>query len=265
MFIPPSLWLLVVGSFTANAYGLGPRPDARKNFFRIQLFAVSIRKCYDAPLRFHCRLDARRMDALSPHDSSTVDRELLARVAKGNQEAFDRLYEQTSSLLYTLVLPIVANPRDAADPLQQGELALWRRAPNIHPDGSRSGTKSREFPTRRPGGRRATGREAEPVRAGRARPGRGPRDGAAPGGRVPVVQHPAWAIPERRDHAPLRAAAPDAPARTQVQNHDRTLRTRRLHHHQPERGEARVQGAYPDCAAEPGIATCLLLDPADPA
>src|SRR5438445_13693939 len=104
MFIPPSLWLLVVGSFTANAYGLGPRPDARKNFFRIQLFAVAIRKCYDAPLRFHWRLDARRMDALSPHDSSTVDRELLARVAKANEQAFDPLDAQTRSSLHTCVL-----------------------------------------------------------------------------------------------------------------------------------------------------------------
>src|SRR5438445_12496423 len=113
MFIPPSLWLLVVGSFTANAYGPGLPADAQKNFFQIQLFAVSLRKCYDAPLRFHCRVDSRRMDALSPQDSSTVDRELLARVAKGNQEPFDRLYEQNSSLLYTLVLRIDGNRRAA--------------------------------------------------------------------------------------------------------------------------------------------------------
>src|SRR5712691_8970826 len=133
MFIPPSLWLLAIGSFTANAYEPGHPPDARKNFFRIQLFAVSIRKCYDAPLRFHCRLDARRMDALSPQNSFSVDRELLARVAKGNQEAFDRLYEQTSSLLYTLVLRIVRNPGDAADLLQEVYLEAWRKASNYDP------------------------------------------------------------------------------------------------------------------------------------
>jgi len=73
------------------------------------------------------------MDALSPHDSSTVDRELLARVAKGNQEAFDRLYEQTSSLLYTLVLRIVGNPGDAADLLQEVYLEAWRKASNYDP------------------------------------------------------------------------------------------------------------------------------------
>src|SRR5207247_1256232 len=53
----------------------------------IHLFAVSGRKCYDAPV--------------SLKHPSTVDHTLLARVAKGDQEAFERLYEQTSSLLYT--------------------------------------------------------------------------------------------------------------------------------------------------------------------
>src|SRR5437660_5209352 len=130
MFIPPSLWLLIVGSFTDNAYESGHPSDARNNFFRTQLFAVSIRKCYDAPLRFHCKLDARRSDALSPQNSSSVDRDLLPRVAKGNQEAFARLYEQTSSLLYTLVLRIVRNPGDAADRLQEVYLEAWRKASN---------------------------------------------------------------------------------------------------------------------------------------
>ena len=125
--------MLIVGSFTANAYEPGHPSDARNNFFRTQLFAVSIRKCYDAPLRFHCKLDARRMDALSPQNSSSVDRELLARVAKGNQEAFARLYEQTSSLLYTLVLRIVRNPGDAADLLQEVYLEAWRKASNYDP------------------------------------------------------------------------------------------------------------------------------------
>ena len=73
------------------------------------------------------------MDALSPQNSSSVDRELLARVAKGNQEAFDRLYEQTSSLLYTLVLRIVRNPGDAADLLQEVYLEAWRKASNYDP------------------------------------------------------------------------------------------------------------------------------------
>src|SRR5207249_1722852 len=82
----------------------------------IHLFAVSGRKCYDAPV--------------SLKNPSTVDHTLLARVAKGDQEAFERLYEQTSSLLYTLVLRIVGKPADAADLLQEVYLEAWRKASN---------------------------------------------------------------------------------------------------------------------------------------
>jgi RNA polymerase sigma-70 factor (ECF subfamily) len=74
--------------------------------------------------------DSRRKDALSPKNPSTVDHTLLARVAKGDQEAFERLYEQTSSLLYTLVVRIVGKPADAADLLQEVYLEAWRKASN---------------------------------------------------------------------------------------------------------------------------------------
>src|SRR3989454_1890494 len=70
------------------------------------------------------------MDALSPKHPSTVDHTLLARVAKGDQEAFERLYAQTSSLLYALVLRIVGKPADAADLLQEVYLEAWRKASN---------------------------------------------------------------------------------------------------------------------------------------
>ena len=70
------------------------------------------------------------MDALSPKHPSTVDHTLLARVAKGDQEAFERLYAQTSSLLYTLVLRIVGKPADASDLLQEVYLEAWRKASN---------------------------------------------------------------------------------------------------------------------------------------
>jgi RNA polymerase sigma-70 factor (ECF subfamily) len=67
---------------------------------------------------------------MSPNNPSTVDRTLLARVAKGDQEAFERLYAQTSSLLYTLVLRIVGKPADASDLLQEVYLEAWRKASN---------------------------------------------------------------------------------------------------------------------------------------
>ena len=67
---------------------------------------------------------------MSLKNPSTVDHTLLARVAKGDQEAFERLYEQTSSLLYTLVLRILGKPADAADLLQEVYLEAWRKASN---------------------------------------------------------------------------------------------------------------------------------------
>jgi RNA polymerase sigma-70 factor, ECF subfamily len=73
------------------------------------------------------------MDALSPKNPSSVDRNLLARIAKGNQEAFEQLYMQTSPLLYTLVLRIVGKPPEAADLLQEVYLEAWRKASNYDP------------------------------------------------------------------------------------------------------------------------------------
>jgi RNA polymerase sigma-70 factor, ECF subfamily len=67
---------------------------------------------------------------MSPNNPSTVVRKLLARVAKGDQEAFERLYAQTSPLLYTLVLRIVGKPADASDLLQEVYLEAWRKASN---------------------------------------------------------------------------------------------------------------------------------------
>jgi RNA polymerase sigma-70 factor, ECF subfamily len=73
------------------------------------------------------------MDALSPNNPSSVDRKLLARIANGDQKAFEQLYMQSSSLLYALVLRIVGKPADAADLLQEVYLEAWRKASNYDP------------------------------------------------------------------------------------------------------------------------------------
>src|SRR2546426_9424538 len=70
------------------------------------------------------------MDALSPKHPSTVDHTLLERVAKGDQEAFERLYEQPSSLLSPLGVRIVGRPAAAAALLQEVSLEAWRKASN---------------------------------------------------------------------------------------------------------------------------------------
>lgn len=70
------------------------------------------------------------MDAPIPQSSSTVAPDLVARVANGDQAAFEQLYEQSSSLLFALVLRIVGSQGDAADLLQEVYLEVWRKASN---------------------------------------------------------------------------------------------------------------------------------------
>ena len=70
------------------------------------------------------------MDAPLPQSSSTVAPDLVARIANGDQAAFEQLYEQSSSLLFTLVSRIVGNQGDAADLLQEVYLEVWRKASN---------------------------------------------------------------------------------------------------------------------------------------
>jgi RNA polymerase sigma-70 factor (ECF subfamily) len=73
------------------------------------------------------------MDAPIPQSSSTVTPDLVARVANGDQAAFEQLYEQSSALLFTLVSRIVEHQGDAADLLQEVYLEVWRKASNYDP------------------------------------------------------------------------------------------------------------------------------------
>ena len=70
------------------------------------------------------------MDAPIPQSSSTVAPDLVARVAGGDQAAFEQLYEQSSPLLCTLVSRIVGHEGEAADLLQEVYLEVWRKASN---------------------------------------------------------------------------------------------------------------------------------------
>lgn len=63
----------------------------------------------------------------SRHASSIIDPQLLARVAKGDQQAFTQLYDQSSALLYTLALRILGNRDEAAEVLQEVYLEIWRK------------------------------------------------------------------------------------------------------------------------------------------
>lgn len=59
--------------------------------------------------------------------ASNVDPALLNRVVKGDVQAFGQLYDQSSTLLYTLALKILGNRDDAADVLQEVYLEVWRK------------------------------------------------------------------------------------------------------------------------------------------
>jgi RNA polymerase sigma-70 factor (ECF subfamily) len=67
------------------------------------------------------------MDASSQHAASQIDPKLLARVVKGDHQAFSQLYDQSSTLLYTMALRILGNRDEAAELLQDVYLEVWRK------------------------------------------------------------------------------------------------------------------------------------------
>ncbi len=67
------------------------------------------------------------MDAVPRHAASTIDPKLLARVVKGDQQAFGQLYDQSSSLLFTLAFRMLNDREEAAELLQEVYLEVWRK------------------------------------------------------------------------------------------------------------------------------------------
>ena len=69
---------------------------------------------------------------LSPNQPSLTP-ELLARVGKGDAQAFIECYEQSSSVLFTLALRILNNRDDASELLQDVYIEAWRKAGSFDP------------------------------------------------------------------------------------------------------------------------------------
>jgi RNA polymerase sigma-70 factor (ECF subfamily) len=67
------------------------------------------------------------MDTPARPVTSRIDPVLLARVAKGDQQAFSQLYDQSCTVLYTLALRILGNREEADDLLQDVYLEVWRK------------------------------------------------------------------------------------------------------------------------------------------
>jgi len=70
---------------------------------------------------------ARVMDKPSQQTTSMIDPNLLALVAKGDQQAFSQLYDHSSTLLFTLAVRILGNREEAAELLQDVYLEVWRK------------------------------------------------------------------------------------------------------------------------------------------
>ena len=69
-------------------------------------------------------------------ESAPADTEegLLQRVARGDEEAFERLYDLVAPLVHGVVLGVVRNPALAEEVTQEVLVEAWRTAPRFDPE-----------------------------------------------------------------------------------------------------------------------------------
>ncbi len=63
-----------------------------------------------------------------PRSTADDDRRLLAAVAEGDRNAFDRLYRRHHPALYRFAWRLVEDPSDAAEVVNEAMLVAWRSA-----------------------------------------------------------------------------------------------------------------------------------------
>lgn len=62
-----------------------------------------------------------------------IDAQLLVRIASGDEVAFGALYDRFSPGLYSFILKMVRDEKEAEDVLQEGFAHIWRRASTYDP------------------------------------------------------------------------------------------------------------------------------------
>jgi len=68
------------------------------------------------------------MNTALQHAASAIDPKIAARAGKGDHLAFSQLYDQSSTVLFSLAVRILGNREEAAEVLQDVFVDVWRKA-----------------------------------------------------------------------------------------------------------------------------------------
>lgn len=68
------------------------------------------------------------MDTATRYAASTIDPQVAIQAGKGDNDAFDQLYDRSSTVLFSLALRILGSREDATDILQEVYVDIWKRA-----------------------------------------------------------------------------------------------------------------------------------------
>ncbi len=72
--------------------------------------------------------------------SPPTPEELITRVARGDREAFDRLYDRFAGAVFGLVKRVLRDPAQSEEVTQEVLVDIWRTAPSFDPTRGSAGT-----------------------------------------------------------------------------------------------------------------------------
>ena len=75
-------------------------------------------------LRFQNRFGQKQVN----EESAKIDTELLGQIAQGDRAAFSRCYDRYSGILFSIVVKVLNDPKEAEDVLQEVFLQIWDKA-----------------------------------------------------------------------------------------------------------------------------------------